>query len=97
MKKLFNLKMVESESVTEYLNELNTLTSLLESIEINFDDEIGALILLSSLPEAWDSLVMAVSNSCETETLKFDNVVSIFLSEEARRKYQGRLRHQEVL
>jgi len=51
MKKLFNLKMVESESVVERLNEFNMLTSQLKSIEINFNDEIRALVLLSSLPE----------------------------------------------
>ena len=32
MKKLFNLKMADNESVTEHLNEFNTLTSQLESI-----------------------------------------------------------------
>ena len=52
MKKLFNLKMAESGRVAEHLNEFNTLISQLESIEVNFDNEIRALILLSSLPEA---------------------------------------------
>ena len=52
MKKLFNLKMVDNGSIVEQLNEFNTLTSQLESIEINFDDEIRALVLLSSLLEA---------------------------------------------
>ena len=52
MRKLFNLKMAESGSVAEHLNEFNTLTSQLESVEINFDDEIKALVLLSSMPEA---------------------------------------------
>ena len=36
--KLFNLKMAESESVAEHLNKFNTLTSQLESVEINFND-----------------------------------------------------------
>ena len=46
MKKLINLKMAESESVTEHLNEFNTLTSQLESVKINFVDEIKVLVLL---------------------------------------------------
>ena len=45
--------------------------------------------LLSSLLEAWDSLVMAVSNSCGTGTLKFDDVVGVLLGEEACRKPSG--------
>ena len=52
MKKLFNLKITDSRIVTKHLNELNMLISQLESVEINFDDEIRAQVLLSSLPEA---------------------------------------------
>jgi len=89
MKKLFNLKMADNESITEHLNEFNTLTSQLESVEINFDDETRALVLLSSLPETWDGLMMAVSSSCGTRILKFDNAVGIFLSEKVRRKSSG--------
>jgi len=70
MKKLFNIKMADNESVDGHLNEFNTLTSKLESVQINFEDEIRALVLLSSLPEAWDGLVMAVSNSCGTGIFK---------------------------
>jgi len=62
------------------------LTSQLESVVINLDDEIRALFLLSNLSETWDGLVMAVSNSYETGTLKFDDAVGVLLSEEACRK-----------
>ena len=60
--KLFNLKMANSGRIAEHLNEFNTLASQLESIGINFDDEIRALLLLSSLRETCDDLMMAVSN-----------------------------------
>ena len=50
MKKLFNLKMVENASVAQHLNEFNTITNQLLYVEIDFDDEICALILLASLP-----------------------------------------------
>jgi len=53
LKKLFNLKMADSGSIAGPLNEFNTLTSQLESVEINFEDEIRVLVLLSSLSEAW--------------------------------------------
>ena len=49
MKKLFNLKMADIRSITEHLNEFNMLTSHLEYVDISFDDEIRALVLLSSL------------------------------------------------
>ena len=50
MKKLFNLKMVENASVAQHLNEFNTITNQSSSVEIDFDDEIRALIVLASLP-----------------------------------------------
>ena len=49
MKKLFNLKMTEGMTVTQHLNEFNTITNQLSSVKIDFDDEIRALILLASL------------------------------------------------
>ena len=92
MKRLFNMKMSESGSVADHLNEFNTLTSQLSYIKVNFDDEVRALLILCSLPESWNSLVMAVkvmdvSNSIpSSNTLKFDDVVGVILSEEMRRK-----------
>jgi len=50
MKKLFK-KMADNRSGAEHLNEFSTLARQLESVEINFDDEIRVLVLLSSLPE----------------------------------------------
>ena len=63
MKKLFNLKMAENALVAQHLNEFNTITNQLSSVEIDFDDEIRALIVLASLPNSWEAMRMAVSNS----------------------------------
>ena len=63
MKKLFNLKMVETASIAQHLNEFNTITNQLSSVEIDFDDEICALIVLASLPNSWEAMRMVVSNS----------------------------------
>ena len=49
MKKLFNLKMAENTSVAQHLNEFNTIANQLSSVEIDFDDEIHALIVLAFL------------------------------------------------
>jgi len=53
MKKLFNVKMTEGTSVTQHLNNFNTITNQLSYVEIEFNDEIHALILLASLPSRW--------------------------------------------
>lgn len=48
MKRLFNVRMPNGGNVAEYLNEFNTITNQLESVEISFDDEIRALLILSA-------------------------------------------------
>ncbi|KAE8664067.1 hypothetical protein F3Y22_tig00112857pilonHSYRG00227 [Hibiscus syriacus] len=60
MRRLFNLRMTQGASVAQHLNELNTITTQLSSVEIEFDDEVRALILLSSLPDSWNATVTAV-------------------------------------
>ena len=50
MKHLFNINMSEGGSVAYHLNEFNTLTSQLSAVKVNFDDEVRALLIFSSLP-----------------------------------------------
>uniref|UniRef100_A0A2N9FQY2 CCHC-type domain-containing protein n=1 Tax=Fagus sylvatica TaxID=28930 RepID=A0A2N9FQY2_FAGSY len=86
MKKLFNLKMAEGAAVAKHLNEFNTITNQLSSVEIEFDDEIRALIVLASLPNSWEAMRMAVSNSAGKGKLKYDDIRDLILSEEVRRR-----------
>ena len=90
MKCLFNMKLSEGGSIADHLNEFNTLTSQLSYVKVNFDDEVRALIILCSLPKSWNSLIMAISNSVPIlNTLKFDDLVGVILSEEMQRKNTG--------
>jgi hypothetical protein len=83
MKRLFNMKMSEGGSIVDHLNEFNTITNQLSSIKVEFYDEVRALLILCSFSEIWNGLVMAVSNSISgSNTLKFDDVIGIILSEE---------------
>ncbi|KAE8675966.1 hypothetical protein F3Y22_tig00111640pilonHSYRG00200 [Hibiscus syriacus] len=86
MRRLFNLRMTEGASVAQHMNELNTITTQLSFVEIEFDDEVRALILLSSLPDSWNATVTAVSRSSGNSKLKFDDVRDLVLSEEIRRR-----------
>ena len=97
MRRLFNLKMAEGASVAQHLNELNTVTTQLSSVEIEFDDEVRALILLSSLPESWNATVTAVSSSSGKKKLKFGDVRDLVLSEEIRRRETGEATTSSVL
>ena len=89
MKKLFNLKMAKKASVTQHLNEFNTITNQLLSVEIDFDDEIRALIVLASLPNSWEAMRIAVSNSTGKEKLKYNDIRDLILAEKIRRRDAG--------
>ena len=73
----------------DYINEFNMIVSQLSSVEINFDDEIKALILMSSLPESWDTVVAAISSSQGSDKLKFDEIRDVVLSESIRKREIG--------
>jgi hypothetical protein len=69
MKRLFNMKMEKGGSVVDHLNEFNTVTNQLSSVKVDFDYVIRALLILCSLPESWNGLFMAISNSAFNQTL----------------------------
>ena len=89
MKKLFNLKIVENASVAQHMNKFNTITNQLSSVEIDFNDEIHALIVLASLPNSLEAMRIAVSNSTKKEKLKYNDIRDLILAEEIRRKDAG--------
>ncbi|RVW61281.1 Retrovirus-related Pol polyprotein from transposon TNT 1-94 [Vitis vinifera] len=90
MKKLFNLKMAENASVAQHLNEFNTITNQLSSVEIDFDDEIRALIILASLTNSWETMRMIISNSTRKEKPKYNDIRDLILVEEIRRRDAGK-------
>ena len=86
MKKLFNLKKAESTPVAQHLNEFNTITNQLSTVGIEFDDEVRALILLASLPNSYEAMRMAMSNSAGKSKLKYDDIRNLILSEKVRKR-----------
>ena len=56
------------------------------SVKIDFDDEIRALIVLTSLPNSWEAMRMTVSNSTRKEKLKYNDIQDLILVEEIRRR-----------
>ena len=42
--------MFENGSVSDHINEFNMIVNQLNSVDINFEDEIKALIFMYSLP-----------------------------------------------
>ena len=70
----------------EHLNTFKGIVNQLKNVDINIDDELQTLLLLSSLLESWDILVVTLSNSALDGKLSMDNVTDSLLNEESRRK-----------
>ncbi|KAE8733376.1 hypothetical protein F3Y22_tig00001323pilonHSYRG00009 [Hibiscus syriacus] len=92
--------MPESTSVTEHLNTLNTLFSQLTSLRCTIGEQERAELLLQSLLDSYDQLIINLTNSNVT-SLVFDDVAAAVLQEKNRRKNkedrQVNLRQAEAL
>ena len=85
MKKLFHLKMSDSTPIASHLNEFNSIINQLSTVSVEVEDEMQALILLASLPNSWEPMRAAVSNSAGSNKLKFSEIRERVLSEEVRK------------
>ena len=83
-RKLYTLRMTESTSVTDHINTLNTLFSQLTSMEHNIETGERAEILLQSLPDSYDQLIINLTNNIEI--LVFDDIAAAVIEEESRSK-----------
>ncbi|TNV99285.1 hypothetical protein C5H24_12350, partial [Xylella fastidiosa] len=63
MRRLVNLKLRVGDSVAGHSSEFQNLVNQLSNVGLKFDDELQALLLLSSLPDNWETLVVSLSNS----------------------------------
>ncbi|GJV90696.1 gag-pol polyprotein [Tanacetum coccineum] len=78
-------KKTESTSVTEHVNNLNTLFSQLTSLSCKIDSQERAEILLQSLPDSYDQVIINLTSNVLTDYLVFDDVAAAILEEENRR------------
>ncbi|KAF7149825.1 hypothetical protein RHSIM_Rhsim02G0089300 [Rhododendron simsii] len=89
MRRLVNLKLKSGNSVAVHSSEFQNLVNQLASVGMKLDDELDALLLLSSLPDDWETLVVSLSNSAPDGKLTTTLVKDALFNEEARRKEMG--------
>ena len=85
IRRLYNLRMKDSDLVQAHLNEYESLSSQITSQGTTIEDELRAMILMSSLPSSWETFVTTVCNA-STTAIKYSKVTSAILTEATRRK-----------
>ena len=89
IKRLVNLKYKDGNNMVEHINYFQGIMNKLVAMKMNIDDEMQASLLLSALPDSWETLVVTVSNSTPNGILTMECVKDTLLNEEARRKEKG--------
>ena len=71
-------------------------STIMGLVKMSLDDELHALLLLSSLPISWETLVMSLNDSCQEEKLSLEVVKASLLNVETRGKEMGALSQAEA-
>ena len=78
--------MLESSLVTKHMNTLKTLLSQLSTMEYNIEEKEWVELILQSLLDSYDHLIINFANGALKIMLVFNDVATIVLEEESRRK-----------
>ena len=84
-----NLKYKDGNSVAKHLSNFQGLLNEFSTMKLELDDEVHALLLLSSLPDNWKTLVVSMSNSAPNGVITVNMVKDSMFNKEARRKELG--------
>ena len=76
----------EVHSVAEHLSEFQSLVNQLATVKMVLDDELQVLMLLSYLPESWETLVVFFNNFAPNGVLSLCTVKYSMFNEETRWK-----------
>ncbi|KAA8532467.1 hypothetical protein F0562_032500 [Nyssa sinensis] len=86
IRKLVNMKFKEGGPIADYLNEFQSVVNQLATTKMVIEDELQAFLLLSSLLNSWETLVVTMSNSAPDGKLSMGQVSSSLFNKETRRK-----------
>ena len=65
-------------------------------MDIKFDDEVQALLLLLSLPDSWSETVTVVTSSAGSDGLTFEKIRDLIIGEDVRRRSSGKLSSESL-
>ena len=88
LKQITRMRYKDGEDMTEHLSNFQGLINQATTLNLNLDDEVQALLLFSSLPDSWETMVVSISNSAPNGVLTMTIAKEAVMNEEFRRKEQ---------
>ncbi|VFQ89935.1 unnamed protein product [Cuscuta campestris] len=88
IRKLIKLQYKDGDSIVVHMNEFQGVVNQLAGMKMKLEDELQALLLLSSLPDSWDTLVVSLSNSAPDGKMTMEMVKASLLNEGLGEKNQ---------
>ena len=85
-RKLVRLRYQDGSSMAKHLNTFQGLISQTVSLDIPLANEVLTLLLLGSLPDSWETLVVTLGTATQQKELTLDTLKSSLLHQEAWRK-----------
>ena len=85
-----NLKLKEGKSIARHFSEFQDLVNQMVTMKLLIDNDLQVLLLLSSLPDSWETLIVSLSNSAPNGVLQLAIVKDSLLNEETRRNNMGK-------
>ncbi|XP_028058970.1 probable leucine-rich repeat receptor-like protein kinase At1g35710 [Camellia sinensis] len=92
MRRLVNLKLRNGVSIAKHTSEFKNLVNQLATVKMPLDDEMQAVLLLSSLPDNWETLVFSLNNTAPEGKLTMSMLTDAMYNEETRRKDEGHIK-----
>ena len=83
-RKFFTIQMADGENMVGHINKVKTMAEQLEAIGAPVKEDDIVMTLLSSLPQSYSNLIIALETRSDNLTLEF--VTARLLHEESRRK-----------
>ena len=75
---------------------MNLILARLMSVDIKFDDEVQALLLLLSLPDSWSGMVTTITSSARSDGFTFEKIRDLILGEYVQRRSFGELSSESL-
>ena len=69
MRKIVWLKYRDGESTVEHINTFMGYVNQMGATKFPLDDAMQAILLMCTLPDSWENLVVTLNTSCQEENL----------------------------